>query len=255
MYTEMEENRELIKSEVKKEKNRFMNTLLKGEKEFDKIKNRLLEENKSEIPGDLVFKLYDTFGFPPELTAELAKENNLKADMQGFKKCFEEHQEKSRQGAEGVFKGGLADHSEQTTKYHTAVHLLLESLQRILGPHVEQRGSNITAERARFDFSNPTKVERDVLDKVEQMINEQIDKALPVTCQEMPLSEARKYGAKGIFDSKYGEMVKVYTIEGFSKEICGGPHVDNTGKLNHIKIIKEEAVSSGVRRIKMVFEN
>ena len=255
MYTELEENRELIKSEVKKEKNRFMNTLLKGEKEFDKIKNRLLEENKSEIPGDLVFKLYDTFGFPPEVTAELAKENNLKADMQGFKKCFEEHQEKSRQGAEGVFKGGLADHSEQTTKYHTAVHLLLESLQRILGPHVEQRGSNITAERARFDFSNPTKVERDVLDKVEQMINEQIDKALPVTCQEMPLSEARKYGAKGIFDSKYGEMVKVYTIEGFSKEICGGPHVDNTGKLNHIKIIKEEAVSSGVRRIKMVFEN
>lgn len=253
MYPELEENREKILFEINKEKNRFANTLKSGEKEFNKIANKLKEENKDIIDGQHLFRLYDTYGFPPEVTKELAEENGLKVDMEGFKKCFEEHQKKSRQGAEGVFKGGLADHSEITTAYHTATHLLLESLQRVLGDHVMQRGSNITAERARFDFSNPEKVQRDVLDKVENMINEQIDRGLDVTCEEMTLDEARKSGARGIFDSKYGEKVKVYTIGDFSKEICGGPHVTNTSQMKHIKIKKEEAVSSGVRRIKMVF--
>ncbi len=253
MYKELEENKENIIFQINKEKNRFVNTLSNGEKEFNKITSKLKEQNEDLIDGKSLFRLYDTYGFPPELTAELAKENGLKVDMEGYNKCFKEHQEKSRQGAEGVFKGGLADHSEITTAYHTATHLLLESLQRILGPHVMQKGSNITAQRARFDFSNPEKVQRDVLDKVEAMINEQIDRGLEVTCEEMPLKKAREIGARGIFDSKYGEMVKVYTIGDFSKEICGGPHVDNTSKLKHIKIKKEEAVSSGVRRIKMEF--
>ena len=253
MYPELEQNAQEIMAQIKKEKNRFMNTLVNGEKEFVKITNRLKQENIDLIDGKTVFRLYDTFGFPPEVTGELAKENGFKIDMEGFKKCFEEHQEKSRQGAEGVFKGGLADHSEITTAYHTATHLILESLQRILGDHVMQKGSNITAERIRFDFSNPEKVSREVLDQVENMVNEQIDKGLNVTWQEMSLEEARKYGAKGVFDDKYGQVVKVYTIEGFSKEICGGPHVKNTNELKHIKIVKEEAVSSGVRRIKAKF--
>lgn len=253
MYIELEENKDVILEEINKEKNRFMNTLLSGEKEFNKVANKLKEENINLIDGKTVFRLYDTFGFPPEVTSELAKEIGFNIDMDGFKICFEEHQAKSREGAEGIFKGGLADHSEETTKYHTAAHLILESLQRILGDHVMQKGSNITAERIRFDFSHPEKVTREVLDQVETMVNEQIDKKLTVTCSEMPLEEAREYGAKGVFDSKYGESVKVYTIEGFSKEICGGPHVENTSKLEHIKIVKEEAVSSGVRRIKAVF--
>lgn len=252
-YPELNENIDLVKAEIKKEKNRFMNTLIKGEKEFNKIVKKLNEENITCIDGSSLFRLYDTFGFPPEVTAELAKENNLTVDIEGYKKCFEEHQAKSRQGSSGTFKGGLADNSYETTKYHTATHLLNEALKRVLGDHVYQKGSNITVERARFDFTNPEKVQRDVLDKVEALINEQIDKGLPVTCDEMTVEEAKKSGAKGVFDSKYGEIVKVYTIGDFSKEICGGPHVENTKELEHIKIKKEEAVSSGVRRVKMVF--
>ena len=253
MYPELLQNKETILFEMNKEKNRFMNTLVNGEKEFKKIVQKLNDENISIIDGNTLFRLYDTYGFPPEVTAEEAREHNLSVDMEGFKKCFLEHQEKSRQGAAGTFKGGLADHSEETTKYHTATHMILESLQRILGEHVMQKGSNITVDRIRFDFSHPEKVSREILDKVENMVNEQIDRNLEVTCEEMQVEEARKRGAKGVFDSKYGERVKVYTIGDFSKEICGGPHVDNTSKLEHIKIIKEEAVSSGVRRIKAVF--
>ncbi|MEG2348334.1 MAG: alanine--tRNA ligase [Clostridia bacterium] len=253
LYPELDKNRVNIIFEINKEKNRFMNTLLSGEKEFKKLINKLKEDEKLIIDGKDVFKLYDTFGFPPELTLELAKEVDMSADMEEFKLCFEEHQQKSREGSNGVFKGGLADNSQQTTKYHTAAHLILESLQKILGSHVMQKGSNITSERIRFDFSNPEKVQRDILDKVEDMVNEQIDKGLTVTCEELPIDKAREQGAKGVFASKYGEIVKVYKIGDFSKEICGGPHVDNTSKLEHIKIIKEEAVSSGVRRIKAVF--
>ena len=252
-YPELMENIDVVKSEIKKEKNRFMNTLIKGEKEFNKMVRRMNEENVTVIDGPNLFRLYDTFGFPPEVTAELAKENGLTVDMEGYKKAFEEHQAKSRQASAGTFKGGLADDSYETVKYHTATHLLNEALKRVLGDHVYQRGSNITTERARFDFANPEKVQRDVLDKVEALVNEQIDKGLPVTCEEMTVEEAKAQGAKGVFDSKYGEIVKVYTIGDFSKEICGGPHVKNTSELEHIKIKKEEAVSAGVRRVKMVF--
>ena len=253
MYPELNTNKDNIIEQIKKEKNRFMNTLIKGEKEFGKILNKLKIENSDMIDGHSLFRLYDTFGFPPEVTAELAKENGLKVDMEGYKKLFEEHQNKSRQETAGTFKGGLADHSEVTVAYHTVAHLLLESLQRILGNHVEQKGSNITSERVRFDFSHPEKVSREILDKVENMINEQIDRGLVVTCEEMPLDKAREYGAKGVFNSKYGEMVTVYTIGDFSKEICGGPHVDNTSKLKHVKIVKEESAASGIRRVKVVF--
>lgn len=253
MYPELEKNREEIIAKVEKEKNRFMNTLVKGEKEFSKIANKLKEEQKDLMDGASLFRLYDTFGFPPEVTAELAKENGFNVDMDGYQKCFEEHQQKSRQGAEGTFKGGLADHSEITTAYHTATHLVNEALKRVLGDHVFQKGSNITAERLRFDFPHPEKVSRDLLDQVENLVNEQMDRNLEVICEEMTVEEAKAKGAKGEFESKYGEKVKVYSIGDFSKEICGGPHVKNTSEMKHIKIKKEEAVSSGVRRIKAVF--
>ena len=253
MYPELEKNREEIIAKIVKEKNRFMNTLVNGEKEFVKITNRLRNENNDLIDGQNLFRLHDTFGFPPEVTAELAKENGFRVDMDGYKKCFEEHQAKSRQGAEGVFKGGLADNSEVTTAYHTATHLVNEALKRVLGDHVYQKGSNITAERMRFDFANPEKVSRELLDEVENMVNNEIDKKLVVTCEEMTVEEAKAQGAKGVFENKYGERVKVYSIGEFSKEICGGPHVKNTSDMKHIKIKKEEAVSSGVRRIKAVF--
>ena len=254
MYPEVKDNYELVKSEIKKEKNRFVSTLIKGEKEFNKLIKNLENSDNKIISGEDTFKLYDTYGFPPEVTKELAKENNLDIDMESFNKCFLAHQEKSRTASAGVFKGGLADNSEFTTRYHTAIHLTLEALTRVLGEHVSQKGSNITSERARFDFSNPEKVTKEKLDEIVKMVNEQIDRHLDVTCTEMEVAKAKEEGARGIFDNKYGEKVKVYTIGDFSKEICGGPHVENTKEIPHIKIIKEEAVSAGVRRIKVIFE-
>lgn len=254
MYPEIKDNYDLVKSEIKKEKNRFVTTLEKGEKEFNKKIKYLKENNLNCISGEDTFKLYDTYGFPPEVTKELANENGLKIDLEGFDKCFKLHQEKSKTASAGVFKGGLADNSETTTRYHSAVHLTLEALIRILGVHVNQRGSNITSERARFDFSHPEKVSREKLDEVVKLVNDTIDRHLDVICEEMEIDKARELGARGIFDNKYGEKVKVYTMGDFSKEICGGPHVSNTKEIPHIKIIKEESVSSGVRRIKIVFE-
>lgn len=253
MYPELIESKDNIIAGIVKEKNRFMNTLVNGENEFNKVVRLLKEEDKNIIDGPTLFRLYDTFGFPPELTNELAMEQNMTVDMEGFNTSFKEHQEKSRQGSDKKFKGGLADNSEETTKYHTATHLIHQALKNILGNHVEQRGANITEERIRFDFSNTGKVERETLDKVEEAVNEIISQEVPVVCEEMTLEEARQSGAHGLFENKYGDIVKVYTIGNFSKEICGGPHVDNTSKLDKIKIIKEEAVSSGVRRIKAVF--
>lgn len=255
MYPEIKDNYDLVKSEIKKEKNRFVSTLEKGEKEFNKLVKHIKDSGLNNISGEDTFKLYDTYGFPPEVTKELAKENNLDIDLEGFNKCFKAHQEKSKTASAGVFKGGLADNSETTTRYHSAVHLVLEALIRILGDHVNQRGSNITSERARFDFSHPEKVTKEKLDEVVKLVNETIDRNLEVTCQEMEIAKARESGARGIFDNKYGEKVKVYTMGDFSKEICGGPHVKSTKEIPHIKIIKEESVSSGVRRIKVVFEN
>ncbi len=254
MYPETKQNRDTIIEVIVAEKDKFIKTLENGEKEFDKNAARLKEQGGSKLPGELVFRLYDTFGFPPEMTNELAKENDLTLDMEEFDKLFKEHQEKSRAGAEQKFKGGLADHSEQTTAYHTATHLLHKALQIVLGPHATQKGSNLTAERLRFDFANPEKLTPEQLQQVEDIVNEQIQRDLKVTCEEMTLEEAKASGATGLFENKYGDKVKVYTIGDFSKEICGGPHVEHTGDMGHFKIKKEEAVSSGVRRIKAVLE-
>lgn len=254
MYPEVPANKDTIIEVIKEEKDKFVKTLEHGEKEFIKNAEKTKAEGKEKLDGEVVFRLYDTFGFPPEMTAELAEEKGLKIDMNEFEELFKKHQEISRAGSEAKFKGGLADHSEKTTAYHTATHLLHKALQIVLGEHATQKGSNITAERLRFDFMNPQKLTPEELKRVEDIVNEQIQRDLPVTCEEMSLEDAQKSGATGLFANKYGDKVKVYTIGDFSKEICGGPHVDRTGKLGHFKIIKEEAVSAGVRRIKAILE-
>ncbi len=255
LYPELENNREKIKNVLVEEKNKFTKTLKNGEKEFEKVSNRLKNSGKDIIDGKTVFNLYETYGFPPEMTIELADENNLKVDMEDYDKLYKEHQEKSRMGSEAKFKGGLADQSEKSIMYHTATHLLHKALKIVLGDHVNQKGSNITEERLRFDFSHPQKMTKEEIEKVEDLVNEQIKRDLVVTCEEMSLEDAKASGAIGLFENKYGERVKVYTIGDFSKEICGGPHVTNTGKLGHFKIKKEEASSAGVRRIKAILED
>ena len=254
MYPEIPANQDTIKEVVIEEKNKFMKTLEHGEKEFSKNVAKAKAEGKEKLDGQVVFRLYDTFGFPPEMTAELADEAGLKIDMEEFNELFKKHQDLSRAGSEAKFKGGLADHSEQTTAYHTATHLLHKALQIVLGEHATQKGSNLTAERLRFDFANPCKVTPEQLKEVEDIVNEQIKRDLPVTCEEMTLEEAKASGATGLFANKYGEKVKVYTIGDFSKEICGGPHVERTGGMGHFKILKEEGVAAGIRRIKAVLE-
>ena len=254
MYPEVPANKETIVAVINEEKDKFLKTLEHGEKEFAKNVQRAKSEGKDKLEGPVVFRLYDTFGFPPEMTAELAEENGMTINMEEFEALFKEHQEKSRAGSEAKFKGGLADHSEKTTAYHTATHLLHKALQIVLGEHATQKGSNLTAERLRFDFANPQKMTPEELKQVEDIVNEQIQRDLVVTCEEMTIEEAKAAGATGLFESKYGDKVKVYTIGDFSKEICGGPHVERTGNMGHFKIKKEEACSSGVRRIKAILE-
>ncbi len=254
MYPEIPANKDTLVQVISEEKDKFVKTLEHGEKEFAKNVAKAKEEGKNKLDGEVVFHLYDTFGFPPEMTAELAEENGLTIDMKEFEELFKKHQELSRAGSEAKFKGGLADHSEKTTAYHTATHLLHQALHIVLGDHATQSGSNITAERLRFDFKHPQKVTPEELKRVEDIVNEQIQRDLVVTCEEMSLEEAQKSGATGLFVNKYGDKVKVYTIGDFSKEICGGPHVEHTGTLGHFRIVKEEAVSAGVRRIKAVLE-
>ena len=254
MYPELLEKSNIIREQIIEEKNKFIKTLAHGEKEFAKAIERAKKENKNVIDGQTIFKLYETYGFPPEITADLAQEEGFTIDDSAFDKLFKEHQEKSRQGSEQKFKGGLADQNEQTIAYHTATHLLHKALQIVLGEHAKQKGSNITSERLRFDFSHPEKLTKEQLQEVEDIVNEQIKKDLPVTCEEMTLEEAKAIGATGLFADKYGEKVKVYSIGDFSKEICGGPHVDHTGELGHFRIKKEESSSAGVRRIKAVLE-
>lgn len=253
-YPELVENRKTIKEVILAEKDKFAKTLSHGEKEFEKVVNKLKQENKNTIDGYTIFKLYETYGFPPEITADLAKEQGFEIDTSEFDKLFKEHQEKSRMGSEKKFKGGLAEQNEQTTKYHTATHLLHKALKIVLGDHANQCGSNITTERLRFDFTHSEKMTPEQLAKVEEIVNEQIKRDLPVTCEEMTLEEAKASGATGLFENKYGDRVKVYTIGDFSKEICGGPHVKHTGELGHFKIKKEESSSAGVRRIKAILE-
>ena len=209
-----------------------------------------IHDSLNVIDGRSSFKLYDTYGFPIEITKELAAENGLTVDEADFAKRFEQHQATSRSGAEQIFKGGLADHSEQTTCLHTATHLLQAALRKVLGDEVHQKGSNITAERLRFDFTFGRKVTPEELAQVEALVNEAIAAKVPITMEEMTVSEAKAQGAMGLFESKYGEVVRVYTMGPYSKEICGGPHANNTVDLVSFKIIKEEASSAGVRRIK-----
>jgi len=252
MYPELKERKDTIKNVIIEEKNKFIKTLHNGEKEFRKEVEKARSEGKETIDSKTIFRLYETFGFPPEVTEELAKEENMKIDLKEIDELFKEHQAKSRQGSEQKFKGGLADQSEETIAYHTATHLLHKALQIVLGEHAKQKGSNITAERLRFDFSHPQKVTKEELNQVEEIVNEQIQKGLEVVCEEMTLEEARNSGATGLFEAKYGDKVKVYSIGDFSKEICGGPHVENTKNMGRFKIKKEEASSAGVRRIKAV---
>ena len=252
MYPELEINKETIKNVLVEEKNKFMKTLENGEREFMKAVERMRKEGKNKIDGQTVFNLYETYGFPQEVTVELAKENGVELELDKFDELYKAHQEKSRLGAEQKFKGGLAEQNEQTTAYHTATHLLHQALRIVLGEHVRQNGSNITTERLRFDFTHPQKVTPEELKKVEDIVNEQIKRDLKVTCEEMTLDEARASGAIGLFEHKYGDRVKVYTIGDFSKEICGGPHVEHTGDMGKFVIKKEEASSSGVRRIKAI---
>lgn len=250
-YKELEENRNIVLEELKKEKIKFNKTLSKGLKEFDKMVSSL-QDNK--LNKDLAFKLYDTYGFPIELTLELAKEQNIEVDVDGFYEKFKAHQELSRKSSSGKFKGGLSNNSEIETKYHTATHLLNAALKLVVNKDVHQKGSNITEERMRFDFSCDHKLSEEEIKKVEDIVNTWINEGLDVICTQMNKEDAIKSGAECMFIERYPDVVTVYTIGNVSKELCGGPHVKNTKELGHFKIIKEEASSSGVRRIKAILE-
>ncbi len=245
VYPELEKNKDVVLNNLTKEENQFEKTLDKGLNEFNKLK---------KVSGEDAFKLYSTYGFPLEIIIDLAKERGEKINIKEFNQEFKKHQELSRTASAGKFKGGLADHSEIVTKYHTATHLLHEALRKVLGEHVQQRGSNLNTERLRFDFSHPEKMTDEQIKKTENLVNNIIKKALPVECQEKSVDEAKNEGAIGLFGDKYGDKVKVYTIGDFSQEICGGPHVENTSELGHFKIIKEQSASAGVRRIKAILE-
>ena len=258
MYPELHQNSDKIKSVIIEEKDKFEKTLERGEREFNKIVNRMKNDGKDTISGQDLFTLYETYGFPPEVTQDLAREAGLKVDTTEFDKLFKEHQEKSRMGSEQKFKGGLAGTGEQEVRYHTATHLLNAALKVILGKDVHQKGSNITPERMRFDFSCDHKLTDDEKKKVEDLVNEWIAQGLDVKCEEMKKEDAIKSGAECMFIEKYPDIVTVYSIgndkETVSKELCGGPHVKNTSELGHFKIKKEEASSAGVRRIKAILE-
>ena len=249
VYPELKRNEAFVLDQLALEETRFAKTLKQGNREFEKLAQRVKD---SRIDGESAFHLYDTYGFPVEMTCELAKDAGLTVDMEGFKECFKKHQATSQAGAEQRFKGGLADHSAQSARLHTATHLLHAALRKVLGDEVAQKGSNITAERLRFDFSFGRKMTKEEIAEVERLVNEAIDAHAPIVCEEMTVPEAQAQGAIGLFTSKYGENVKVYTMGPYSKEICGGPHATNTGDLKSFKIQKEESSSAGVRRIKAV---
>ena len=250
VYPELKQNENFVLEQFKLEETRFARTLRQGEREFEKAVSRM-GENKV-IDGVVAFNLYATYGFPIEMTRELAKEHGLTVDEAGFEKHFAEHQKSSHAGAEQRFKGGLADSSAQSARLHTATHLLHAALRRVLGDEVAQKGSNITPERLRFDFSFGRKVTKDELAQVEALVNEWIKADVPVVMTETTVEDAKKEGAIGLFESKYGERVRMYTMGEYSKEICGGPHASHTGELVSFKILKEESSSAGVRRIKAV---
>ncbi len=255
VYPELRQNEDFIHNELRREEEQFGKTLENGTREFNKLVDKFPPhlENKV-ISGRKAFNLYETYGFPLELTQEMAAERGFTVDAKGFQEAYVKHQELSRAGAEQKFKGGLADQSERTAALHTATHLLHQALRTVLNEDVAQAGSNITAERLRFDFTYGDKMTPEQIAQVEELVNTQINRDLPVTHEEMTLDEAKKRGAIGLFESKYGELVKLYTIGDFSMEICGGPHVPRTGSMGHFRIMKEESSSRGVRRIKAILE-
>ena len=263
-YSDIKQNREFIKLELAKEVEKFSKALEDGHKEFEKVilgieKHKEFASKTGEfveniISGKAAFRLFDTFGFPLEITKELANERGYTVDEDGYKKAFEEHQEKSRTASAGAFKGGLADSSYESTKLHTATHLMQAGLQKFVSADIRQKGSNITPERLRFDFNCDHKLTEEELKNVENFVNEAIASAIDVTVETLTPAEAKASGALGVFDSKYGDKVTVYTIGNLSKEICGGPHAKNTSELHHFKIIKEESSSSGIRRIKAILD-
>ena len=250
-YNELDENKDVVLEVLRNEKTKFNRTLEKGLKEFEKITTNLQDK---KLNKDLAFKLYDTYGFPIELTIELATEKSIQVDVDGFNEKFREHQEKSRTASQGKFKGGLAGNSEIETKYHTATHLLNAALKQVIGPDVHQKGSNITSERMRFDFSCDHKLSEEEKLAAESLVNKWINDKIDVNCTQMSKEDAIKSGAECMFIEKYPDIVSVYSIGNISKELCGGPHVKNTSEIGHFKIIKEEASSAGVRRIKAIIE-
>ena len=253
VYPELAANSEHIVSEIAKEEEKFSKTLGNGIKEMEKV---LKWVQGDTLNGKTAFRLYDTFGFPIEMTVEIAAERGYKVDIDGYNTAFEEHQKKSQAGAEQKFKGGLADTGERTVYLHTATHLLLASLKKVLGrDDIYQKGSNITAERLRFDFNFERPLTDGEKKAVEDAVNEVIAKDIPVTCREMTIEQAREEGATGVFGSKYGEVVKVYTIGDYSKEICGGPHAEHTGQLKRFTLLKEGSSSAGVRRIRATIDD
>jgi alanyl-tRNA synthetase len=258
-YPELKENLKYIIEELDKEEQKFRETLEKGEREFEKLLPNLLKDPRKIMSGRLAFKLYDTYGFPIELTEELAAEQGMTVNRKEFDEAFKKHQELSRTQGAGTFKGGLVDHGEIATKYHTATHLLHKALRMVLGNHVAQRGSNITAERMRFDFSHGAPMTAEEIARVQDIVNGVIAQDLPVTMAVMRLEAAKAAGAMALFGEKYENQVKVYTIgtsseDFFSKEVCGGPHVEHTGTLGKFTIQKEQSSSAGVRRIRAALE-
>ena len=257
-YPELEQNKEKIYLELTKEEAKFRTTLKKGEAEFQKMLPNLNKNPKKIISGKVAYNLYETYGYPLELTQELGKENGFTVDVEGFKEAERKHQEASKTAEAGKAKGGIAEQSDVATKYHTATHLLQQALVDVLGEQVAQKGSNINAERMRFDFTFERAMTSEEIQKVQDIVNEKIKEDLPVTMEVMTLDQAKAEGARALFVNKYGEQVKVYTIgrdakkDWFSKEVCGGPHVQHTAQIGDFKIVKEQSSSAGVRRIKAV---
>ena len=257
-YPELEQNKDKIFKELAAEEDRFRLTLKNGEAEFQKMLPNLMKNPKKEISGKVAFRLYDTFGYPLELTQELGAEHGFTVDVEGFKEAERKHQEASKSLDAGKAKGGLAEQSEITTKYHTATHLLQQALVQVLGDQVAQKGSNINNERMRFDFTFERPMTPEEIKQVEDIVNQKIKEDLPVTMEILPLEKAKEEGARALFTNKYGEDVKVYTIgrdpktDWFSKEVCGGPHVQHTAQIGDFKITKEQSSSAGVRRIRAV---
>ncbi|MFL5592893.1 MAG: alanine--tRNA ligase [Ktedonobacteraceae bacterium] len=250
IYPELEQRQATILNELTREEERFGRTLARGLGEFQKLEEGLRQRGESVLAGKAVFRLFDTFGFPPTLTAELAQERGLSADLDGFNTLFKQHQERSRQANQRRFAGGLADHSERTTQLHTATHLLHQALRDVLGTHVHQMGSNITPERLRFDFSHPHKLTTEEIRRIEEIVNQQIQRDLQTTMEVMPLQQALDLGALAFFGERYGDLVKVYKIGDYSMEVCGGPHVQHTGDMGRFRITKTENIGQGIQRVR-----